>query len=133
MIDIHAFFPVMVAENLTELKQFYTSVFGFEAVFFDANFYLHLVSPSSGIQLGFLMPNHQSQPAFLHPLMSASGYVISFEVADAAKVYAQALEMKLPMAMDLTHEQWGQIHFMLEDPAGFKIDIVEHQAASTDE
>jgi uncharacterized glyoxalase superfamily protein PhnB len=127
MIEIQTLFPVMVAENLTELKQFYTSVFGFEAVFFDPNFYLHLVSPNSGVQLGFLVPNHASQPVFLHPIMSTEGYVISFEVADATKSFTEAMSMKLPIAMELTHEEWGQVHFMLEDPAGFKIDIVEHQ------
>ncbi|MDF1644270.1 MAG: VOC family protein [Pseudomonadales bacterium] len=126
MIDIQAMFPVMVALNLEEIKQFYTSVFGFNVAFFDPNFYLHLVSPSTGIQLAFLLPNHVSQPQFLQSMMSFEGYVISFEVADAAKAYAEAKSMGLTIAMDLKEEVWGQIHFMVEDPAGFKIDVVEH-------
>lgn len=125
MIDIQAMFPVMVASNLAEIKQFYTSVFGFNAVFYDAEFYLHLVS-NSGVQLGFLLPEHPTQPQFLQPLMSPDGYVISLEVADAAKAFEEAVSMKLSIAMELKEEDWGQIHFMLEDPAGFKIDIVEH-------
>lgn len=125
MIDIQAMFPVMVASNLTEIKQFYTSVFGFNTVFFDPNFYLHLVSPSTGVQLGFLIPDHESQPQFLHQLMSAEGYVISFEVTDAAKAYAEARSQGLSIAMDLKEEVWGQKHFIMNDPAGFKIDIVE--------
>ena len=67
MIEIDAIFPVMVASNLELLKLYYESVFGFNAVFYDPEFYLHLVSPSSGSQLGFLVPNHASQPGFLHP------------------------------------------------------------------
>ena len=43
-----------------EIRIFYESVFGFNAVFYDADFYLHLVSPNSGVQLGFLMPEHAS-------------------------------------------------------------------------
>ena len=129
MIDIQAMFPVMVASNLAEIKQFYTSVFGFNAVFYDAEFYLHLVS-NSGVQLGFLLPEHPTQPQFLQPLMSSDGYVISLEVADAAKAFEEALRMKLSIAMELKEEDWGQIHFMLEDPAGFKIDIVEHLEAA---
>lgn len=125
MIDIQAMFPVMVATNLAEIKQFYTSVFGFNAVFYDAEFYLHLVS-NSGVQLGFLLPDHPTQPQFLQPLMSPDGYVISLEVSDAAKAYEEAMSMKLPIAMELKEEDWGQIHFILEDPAGFKIDVVEH-------
>lgn len=129
MIDIQAMFPVMVASNLAEIKQFYTSVFGFNAVFYDAEFYLHLVS-NSGVQLGFLLPEHPTQPQFLQTLMSPDGYVISLEVADAAKAYEEAMSMKLSIAMELKEEDWGQIHFMLEDPAGFKIDIVEHLEAA---
>lgn len=129
MIDIQAMFPVMVASNLAEIKQFYTSVFGFNAVFYDAEFYLHLVS-NSGVQLGFLLPEHPTQPQFLQTLMSPDGYVISLEVADAAKAYEEAMSMMLSIAMELKEEDWGQIHFMLKDPAGFKIDIVEHLEAA---
>ena len=125
MIEIDAMFPVMVAANLDEQKAFYESVFGFQAVFYDADFYLHLVSPSSGAQLGFLRPEHPSQPDFLQPLMSADGYVISFEVKDAAHAYAEAQNMHLSIAMDLKDEDWGQRHFMLEDPAGFRVDIIQ--------
>ena len=130
MIDIQAMFPVMVAANLEEIRQFYSSAFGFNAVFFDPDFYLHLVSPSTGIQLGFLVPNHPSQPEFLQAQMSTSGYVISFEVADAAKAYTEAQQLELNIVMPLKEEVWGQVHFIVEDPAGFKIDVVEHVATS---
>lgn len=126
MIDIQAMIPVMEAPNLEDIKQFYTSVFGFNAAFFDPGFYLHLVSPSTGVQLGFLLPNHVSQPQFLQPVMSLDGYVISFEVADAAKAYTEARTMGLNIVMELKEEAWGQIHFIVKDPAGFKIDVIEH-------
>ena len=80
MIDLTSLFPVYVAENLDQLKEFYTAVFGFNAVFFDAGFYLHLLHPESGAQLGFLFPNHPSQPDFLHGLAHQGGMVISLEV-----------------------------------------------------
>ena len=126
MIEIEAMFPVMVTPNLNAVKQFYEVVFGFNAVFYDPKFYLHLVSPSTGAQLGFLLPNHDTQPAFLHPIMSADGYVISLEVKDAAHAYAEAKNMNLSIAMHLKEEVWGQVHFMLQDPAGFYVDLVQH-------
>lgn len=130
MIEIDAMFPVMVTANLDAVKAFYESVFGFNAVFYDADFYLHLVSPNSGIQLGFLMPEHASQPDFLRPLMSPDGYVISLEVKDAARAYAEAQKMDLTIAMEFKEEVWGQVHFMLKDPAGFRIDVVQHLEVS---
>lgn len=131
MIEIEAMFPVMVTTDLESVKQFYESVFGFNAVFFGPNFYLHLVSPSTGAQLGFLMPNHATQPEFLHAMMSKDGYVISLEVRDAEQAYAEAQRMSLDVVMTLKQEVWGQIHFMLQDPAGFRVDVVQHIEANT--
>ena len=130
MIEIDAMFPVMVTADLATVKAFYESVFGFNAVFYDADFYLHLVSPNSGVQLGFLVPDHASQPDFLRPLMSPDGYVISLEVKDAHRAYAEAQSMGLMMAMELKEEAWGQVHFILQDPAGFRIDVVQHLEVS---
>ena len=130
MIEIDAMFPVMVSSNLEAIKQYYESVFGFNAVFYDPGFYLHLVSPNSGVQLGFLLPNHATQPEFLHPIMATNGYVISLEVKDAAQAYAEAKNMNLDIAMELKEEDWGQIHFILQDPAGFRVDVVQHLEAT---
>jgi catechol 2,3-dioxygenase-like lactoylglutathione lyase family enzyme len=129
MIEIDAMFPVMVTAKLDAVKVFYESVFGFNTVFYDDSFYLHLVSPS-GIQLGFLLPEHGSQPDFLRPLMSPDGYVISLEVKDATRAYAEAQKMDLTIAMEFKEEVWGQVHFMLKDPAGFRIDVVQHLEVS---
>jgi len=126
MIDIQAMFPVMVTSNLETVKHFYETVFGFSAVFYEQNFYLHLVSSSTGSQLGFLMPNHVTQPEFLHPVMSPNGFVISLEVKDATIAYSEAQKMNLNFAMELKNEEWGQLHFMVVDPAGFRVDVVQH-------
>ena len=126
MIAFQAMFPVVVVPDLASLKEFYVSAFGFESVFYDPSFYLHLVSPASGVQLGFLMQNHPSQPDFLHTKMAAEGFVVSFEVQNAANAFAEANAMNLTIVMPIKEEEWGQIHFMVEDPAGMRIDIVEH-------
>jgi len=126
VIDIQAMFPVMVTTDLEAVKLFYESVFGFNTVFYEEIFYLHLVSPSSGVQLGFLMPDLTTQPEFLHPIMSPDGFVISLEVKSAGIAYTEAQNMSLDFAMELKKEEWGQLHFMVVDPAGFRIDVVEH-------
>lgn len=126
MIEVNAMFPVLVADNLEAIKEFYQGVFGFEVIFYDPNFYLHLASPNNGIQLGFLMPNHASQPAFLHSIMSADGFVISLEVKDATLAYAEAQKIALNFVIGLKEEEWGQVHFIIQDPAGFRIDVVQH-------
>lgn len=126
MIETDVMFPLMVTANLEAVKQFYETVFGYKAVFYDANFYLHLISPNSSIQLGFMLPNIDSQPEFLHRMMSPDGFVISLEVKDAALAYSEAQKMALNIVMALKQEAWGQVHFILQDPAGIRIDVVQH-------
>ena len=121
VIDIDAMFPVMVVSDLAQIKAFY-------AVFYEPNFYLHLVSPT-GVQLGFLVPDHPSQPTFLHTALAADGYVISLEVKNAALAYTEANRLQLNVVLPLTEEAWGQTHFILQDPAGIRIDVVEHVAS----
>jgi uncharacterized glyoxalase superfamily protein PhnB len=126
MIEIDAMFPVMVTNELDAVKQFYEAVFGFPTVFYDSDFYLHLISSNKSIQLGFMLPNLESQPDFLHPIMSSQGYVISLEVKDAVLAYSEAKKMNLNFIMALKQEEWGQIHFIIQDPAGFSVDVVQH-------
>lgn len=126
MIEIDAMFPVMVTNELDAVKQFYEAVFGYTTVFYDSDFYLHLISSNKSIQLGFMLPNLESQPDFLHPIMSSQGYVISLEVKDAVLAYSEAKKMNLNFIMALKQEEWGQIHFIIQDPAGFSVDVVQH-------
>ncbi|KZN61825.1 hypothetical protein N473_21800 [Pseudoalteromonas luteoviolacea CPMOR-1] len=126
MIEIQAMFPMMVTPKLHAIQDYYHSVFGFNTVFYQEGFYLHLVQPSSGVQLGFLHPNHPSQPDFLQSQMEQDGYVITLEVEDARAAYTYAQTQELDISLHYKEEQWGQRHFILQDPAGIKIDVVEH-------
>lgn len=126
MIDTTALFPVFVADNLAILRDFYLTHFGFEIAFFQEDFYLHLVSKQSGAQIGFLVPNHTSQPDFLHIPFQPNGFVLSLEVANAETAYEQAKQQGLNIVFDLKKEVWGQYHFMITDPAGVRLDLVQH-------
>lgn len=126
MIEISALFPVYSVGDLASLRDFYTATFGFEVIFYQADFYLHLLNPKSMIQVGFLMESHASQPAFLQSLATHQGQVLSFEVESAAAAYDVAKTSDLDVVMDIKVESWGQTHFMVKDPAGLVIDIVEH-------
>ncbi len=128
MIEIEALFPVLVAENLEALKNFYETYFGFQAVFFDADFYVHLLHPASGTQLAFMVPNHPSQPEFLHSLAGTDGMVISFDVKSAKPAYDFAVKAGLNITFDYKVEEFGLTHFMVTDPAGFVVDVVEHHS-----
>lgn len=116
-------FPLVITEEIIKCKGFYEKYFDFDVIF-DSDWYIQIKN-SSGVELGFMMPNLDNQPNFLHKSYNGKGIVITFEVSDAEKEFKRLKESGLILLFDLKTEEWGQKHFMIEDPAGIVIDIVE--------
>lgn len=117
-------FPLTITTKIVECKDFYTHLFNFNVVF-EAEWYIHL-KHEQGMELALMLPNQHNQPQFLHAAYGGRGIVYSFEVDDAEAEYARLKELGAIFTFDLTVEEWGQKHFMLQDPAGVVIDVVEH-------
>jgi len=123
MINLNSSFPVFIVEKLDITKPFYIKHFDFQ-VAFENEWYLHLVS-SSGIQIGFMLPNQPTQPEIFHPAHNGSGVIFSLEVEDVDGAYSEAKEKSLDIALELRSEDWGQRHFSVRDPNGVYLDIVQ--------
>jgi uncharacterized glyoxalase superfamily protein PhnB len=123
-MKITAHFPITITEKLTECKEFYIEYFDFSVVF-EADWYIHLVHPS-GVQVAVMKPNVSNQPAFLHTQYSGEGIVYSFEVADATAEFERLKQTDIKIFLPLKDEEWGQRHFIVQDPAGVHVDVVEH-------
>lgn len=123
MIYAKLAFPVFIVDNITTAKEFYTSHFGFNAVF-ENEWYIHLVS-ESGIQIGFMLPNQPTQPDEFHAVYRGEGMIFSLEVDDADAAYTYAKERSLQITLELRSEDWGQRHFCVKDPNGIYLDIVQ--------
>ncbi len=123
MISADSSFPVFIVADLQKAKAFYSDHFAF-SVAFENEWYLHLVS-GSGIQIGFMLPDQPTQPAFFHPAYAGRGVIFSLEVKDVDAAYAQAREASLNIVLDLRSEDWGQRHFCVEDPNGIHLDVVQ--------
>lgn len=128
MIKITQSYPLFVTEKLDILKSFYEQYFGFSAVFFEPDFYLHLVHSETQSQIGFMVPNHPSQPQFLHAASNYVGSIFTLEVGDVKEALKAAEASKLELMLGFTEESWGQKHFMIKDPVGLLIDVVEYSA-----
>ena len=123
MITAKSAFPVFTVENLELAKTYYIENLGFEAVF-SGDWYIHLVS-EAGIQVGFLLPNQATQPKIFQKQYSGEGVIFSLEVEEADAAFAIAKSKGLNTVLDIRSEDWGQRHFVIEDPNGIHIDIVE--------
>ena len=122
-MKIKRLFLISITPNIKECKEFYIRFFSFEVVF-EADWYIHLRNESE-VEIAFMMPNLQNQPDFLHEIFSGKGVVFSFEVDDAKAEYERIKSLQASFIQDLKDEEWGQRHFMLVDPAGMVLDIVQ--------
>ncbi len=122
-MDPNASFPVFIVPDLEQALEFYTEYLGFSAVF-ESDWYIHLAT-ESGIQIGFLIPDHPSQPEEFQKAYPGDGVVFSIEVEDVDDAYDEATEFGLEIILDIRTEEWGQRHFSIKDPNGIYIDIIQ--------
>lgn len=115
-------FTIVVTEKMYECVSFYVKYFGFQIVF-DSDWYNHL--RDGKVELAFMRPGLDNQPPELHPEFCGSGVVISFEVDDAEAEFNRLVNLDAPIVVKLRTEEWGQKHFILRDPSGAYVDVVE--------
>jgi len=123
MIEPKSSFPVFIVKDLDAAKSFYTENFGFDVVF-SGDWYIHLVS-TSGVQVGFLLPDQPTQPPIFQKPYFGEGVIFSLEVEDADAAFAIAKSKSLEVVLELRSEDWGQRHFCIQDPNGVYLDIVQ--------
>ena len=75
--------------------------------------------------IAFVQSGHETVP----PITATPprGVLMSFEVDSADAVYANAVAVRCPVLVDLVTEL-GQRHFMVADPDGAVIDVIERVA-----
>ena len=123
-------YSIVITEKLQVCADFYTRHFAFSVVF-QEDWYIHLVHEQSGAELAFMAPNSASQPPQLQAAYQGAGMVLSIEVDDAEQEYSRLTQGEpCDIFLPLRDEPWGQRHFMLTDPAGVCVDVVEQRAIS---
>lgn len=122
-------YPLLITEKLDECATFYKKHFNFVSVF-EQDWYVHLVHETSGAELAFMNINVDTQPAELHAGFAGKGMVYGFEVSDAKAEYERlAGQSDVDMVVTLKDEPWGQRHFIIRDPAGVFVDVVQQLKA----
>lgn len=119
-----ALYPITVTSKLQECKNFYADVFGFVVVF-EADWYIQIRHEQSGIELAFMSPGLDNQPTQLRSEFNGSGIIFSLEVDDATSEYEKIQNTSADIYYPLAKEEWGQTHFMIKDPSGVSVDVVQ--------
>ncbi|PZG14073.1 VOC family protein [Nonomuraea aridisoli] len=119
-----SFYPVLGVTRLSESRDFYTRLFGFE-VTFEADWYVSLRrGGDQPYELALLDYAHPTVPeAYRRP---AQGVLLNFEVDDVDAEWERlVLRTGLTAELELRTEEFGQRHFIVADPNGVLIDVIK--------
>lgn len=120
---MHALFPLIFTDDVSDARDFYRSLFGFEVVV-DVGWYVQLAaSDDDGVRVAFVESGHESVPEGFRA--APAGFAVTAEVDDVAAVHARAVELGLPVRGGPRDEEWGQRHFHGRDPAGVLVDVTQ--------
>jgi len=117
------YYPVIMTDNVSETAAFYRSHFGF-APSFESDWYVHLQSEEDPkVNLAVLQGDHETVP---EPARGrVSGLILNFEVEDVDAVFERATKDGLPILLPVRDEDFGQRHFITQDPNGVLIDVIK--------
>jgi catechol 2,3-dioxygenase-like lactoylglutathione lyase family enzyme len=121
MSTIDAIYPVLMTSDVARLRDFYGRLLELD-ITFENDWYVSMARGQS-VQLAFVEHSHDSIPdGFARP--TATGVLVTVEVPDVDAVHARAADAGLPMHVPLRDEDWGQRHFITEDPDGVLVDVI---------
>lgn len=121
---INKLHPLTITEKLQETADFYKKYFDFKEVF-TSDWYIQLAH-KNGAEIAIMLPNLANQPDFLHAPHAGRGVVFTLETKDAAKAFEAVKQKGAVFKVELQDEEWGQRHFILEDPGGVFVDVVQY-------
>jgi len=117
------YYPVIMTSDVAGTCQFYRDHFGFKTIF-DSDWYVHLQSmEDETVNLAVLQGNHETVPEVARS--QVSGLILNFEVEDVDAIYKKLVDTGLTIVLPVKDEDFGQRHFIVQDPNGVLLDVIK--------
>jgi catechol 2,3-dioxygenase-like lactoylglutathione lyase family enzyme len=121
-MKLNALYPVLGTEKLPESRDFYVGLLDLR-VSFENDWYVSLATRTEPVQqIAFVDHDHEAVPAADRKL--PSGVLVTLEVDDLAPIWDRA-RAQHEIVLALRDEPWGQRHFIVRDPNGVLVDVVQ--------
>lgn len=118
------YYPVLMTDRVAATARFYEDHFRFTRQF-DSDWYIHLQSAEdASVNLAILDRDHATIPSAGRG-RQVGGLLLNFEVADVGAEYERAVSQGLTVLLALRDEDFGQRHFIVQDPNGVMIDVIQ--------
>ena len=115
-------FPCLCVDDLVRSIVFYRALLDLE-VSVDVGWYAEVAGGDGAATVAFVERGHPSVPAGFDA--DRGGVLVSVVVDDASAVNARAEALHVDVVQVLRDEEFGQRHFMVADPDGFLVDVIE--------
>lgn len=116
----------IVTSKVRESKEFYVRLFGCEVLYEGEDGWFALLRLGDG-ELGFMKPNLASQSSIFRPEFEGQGVWIAVDVADVNAEYVRIKSLGVPVESELRDELWGDRHFVIVDPNGIGVDVIQRR------
>jgi uncharacterized glyoxalase superfamily protein PhnB len=117
-------YPLLTVRHVRDSAAFFQRCFGMRPLF-EASWIVMLAhGEQDSIALGLMASDHPSRPPGPE-LFDGQGMIFTVQVEDAAALHARLAEAGVPIQHPLTDCPWGQRRFMLRDPSGLSVDVVQ--------
>lgn len=117
----------IITEAVEASRDFYVRLFGARVVYEGEDSWIVLLALGDA-ELGFMRPGLENQAPIFRPPFGGQGVWLAIEVADARAEQARLETLGVPIEVPLRDEPWGDRHFVVRDPNGIGVDIVERLA-----
>jgi len=118
----------VITDKVQESRNFYVKNFGCEVVYEGENDWFVMLQLDNS-ELGFMKPGLESQAAKFRPAFQGQGMWIAIDVDNVDAEYERIKALGTPIEVELRDEPWGDRHFVIVDPNGIGVDIVQHMQA----
>ena len=116
-------FPCLCVDDLVRSIVFYRALLDLD-VTVDVGWYAELAGRGDrAATVAFVERGHSSVPPGFD--VARGGVLVSVVVDDATAANARAEALPADFAQELRDEDFGQRHFMVVDPDGFLVDVIE--------
>ena len=118
-------YPLVVVGDPQEMREWYCRHLGF-SVGFEVDWVVFLASPGPRpFGVCFMREGLEHQLPQFRPRIAGDALVLTLEVDDAREALREVEATGVAPEVSLRDEPWGQRHFMLRDPAGVWVDVVQ--------
>ena len=120
MNEINRLLINICSDDLIRTKEYYMLLFDF-AINFESDWFIHLISQKSKLELGIIQRSHDMVPEECYS--TSNGSYLTIVVENVEDIYKLALEQKFAILKEPEDMFYGQRRLLLQDPNGVVLDI----------